>query len=163
MFQKYVLGLLLMTAVLCSMVNPLLVQEAPIQSVESDPALRCPQCRPTQSLRIGIFYPHTSVIPGSSRTHQGNEGGFCDPTVKAYTGYIDVEHGRKHLFFYFSSLARILIRMVFYCGLTAVPVRQVCVVNYRGTDLLLSAPSGGSSALGLLSELGTKRVSCYYL
>ncbi|KAF9516920.1 hypothetical protein BS47DRAFT_1375810 [Hydnum rufescens UP504] len=26
---------------------------------------------------------------------------FCDPTVKAYSGYIDADYGTKHLFFYF--------------------------------------------------------------
>jgi carboxypeptidase C (cathepsin A) len=27
--------------------------------------------------------------------------GFCDPTVKAYSGYIDADYGAKHLFFLF--------------------------------------------------------------
>jgi carboxypeptidase C (cathepsin A) len=27
--------------------------------------------------------------------------GFCDPTVKSYSGYIDTDYGAKHLFFYF--------------------------------------------------------------
>jgi len=26
---------------------------------------------------------------------------FCDPTVDSYTGYLDVEHGARHIFFYF--------------------------------------------------------------
>ncbi|KAG9074849.1 hypothetical protein FRC06_010422, partial [Ceratobasidium sp. 370] len=26
---------------------------------------------------------------------------FCDPTVKMYSGYLDVDYGAKHLFFYF--------------------------------------------------------------
>ncbi|KAJ1307942.1 hypothetical protein OPQ81_002019 [Rhizoctonia solani] len=26
---------------------------------------------------------------------------FCDPTVKVYSGYLDVDYGAKHLFFYF--------------------------------------------------------------
>lgn len=26
---------------------------------------------------------------------------FCDPTVKSYSGYLDVDYGTKHMFFYF--------------------------------------------------------------
>ncbi|CAE6414750.1 unnamed protein product [Rhizoctonia solani] len=26
---------------------------------------------------------------------------FCDPTVNVYSGYLDVDYGAKHLFFYF--------------------------------------------------------------
>ncbi|KAL5531734.1 hypothetical protein ACEPAG_4611 [Sanghuangporus baumii] len=31
---------------------------------------------------------------------------FCDPTVNVYTGYLDVEQGSKHLFFYFFESRR---------------------------------------------------------
>lgn len=31
---------------------------------------------------------------------------FCDPTVNAYTGYLDVDYGAKHMFFYFFESRR---------------------------------------------------------
>ncbi|KAJ7507313.1 peptidase S10 serine carboxypeptidase [Mycena galericulata] len=59
---------------------------------------------------------------------------FCDPTVNVYTGYLDVDQGAKHLFFYFFESRR-----------------------DPATDDVLMWINGGpgcSSAMGLLMELG---------
>ncbi|TFK64448.1 alpha/beta-hydrolase [Pluteus cervinus] len=59
---------------------------------------------------------------------------FCDPTVNVYTGYLDVDYGAKHLFFYFFESRR-----------------------SPDTDDVMMWINGGpgcSSSLGLLMELG---------
>ncbi|KAI0366349.1 peptidase S10 serine carboxypeptidase [Pilatotrama ljubarskyi] len=59
---------------------------------------------------------------------------FCDPTVNVYTGYLDVDQGAKHLFFYFFESRR-----------------------DPATDDVMMWINGGpgcSSATGLLMELG---------
>ncbi|KAI0829364.1 peptidase S10 serine carboxypeptidase [Trametes gibbosa] len=59
---------------------------------------------------------------------------FCDPTVNAYTGYLDVDYGAKHLFFYFFESRR-----------------------EPATDDVMMWINGGpgcSSSMGLLMELG---------
>ncbi|KAA1466036.1 peptidase S10 serine carboxypeptidase [Dentipellis sp. KUC8613] len=59
---------------------------------------------------------------------------FCDPTVNVYTGYLDVDQGAKHLFFYFFESRR-----------------------DPDTDDVLMWINGGpgcSSSMGLLMELG---------
>ncbi|KAI0771520.1 peptidase S10 serine carboxypeptidase [Trametes elegans] len=59
---------------------------------------------------------------------------FCDPTVNVYTGYLDVDYGAKHLFFYFFESRR-----------------------DPATDDVMMWINGGpgcSSATGLLMELG---------
>ncbi|KAG8786042.1 hypothetical protein FRC12_016980 [Ceratobasidium sp. 428] len=59
---------------------------------------------------------------------------FCDPTVKMYSGYLDVDYGAKHLFFYFFESR-----------------------NQPDTDPVLMWINGGpgcSSSLGLFMELG---------
>ena len=45
---------------------------------------------------IKLFHPR---FPGHSIRIK--KAKFCDPTVNAYTGYLDVDQGAKHLFFYF--------------------------------------------------------------
>lgn len=59
---------------------------------------------------------------------------FCDPTVSVYTGYLDVDQGAKHLFFYFFESRR-----------------------HPETDDVMMWINGGpgcSAALGLLFEHG---------
>ncbi|KAL5531735.1 hypothetical protein ACEPAG_4612 [Sanghuangporus baumii] len=59
---------------------------------------------------------------------------FCDPTVNVYTGYLDVDQGAKHLFFYLFESRR----------------------NPDEDDVMMwiNGGPGCSSSLGLLMELG---------
>ncbi|KAF9500185.1 alpha/beta-hydrolase [Pleurotus eryngii] len=59
---------------------------------------------------------------------------FCDPTVNVYTGYLDVDAGAKHMFFYFFESRR----------------------NPAEDDVMMwiNGGPGCSSAMGLLMELG---------
>ncbi|OSX60510.1 hypothetical protein POSPLADRAFT_1047939 [Postia placenta MAD-698-R-SB12] len=59
---------------------------------------------------------------------------FCDPTVNVYTGYLDVDYGAKHLFFYFFESRR----------------------NPAKDDVMMwiNGGPGCSSSMGLLMELG---------
>ncbi|KAF9645058.1 alpha/beta-hydrolase [Thelephora ganbajun] len=59
---------------------------------------------------------------------------FCDPTVNAYTGYLDVDAGAKHLFFYFFESRRD-------------PDKDDVMMWINGGP-------GCSSSMGLLMELG---------
>ncbi|KAG6375076.1 Alpha/Beta hydrolase protein [Boletus reticuloceps] len=60
--------------------------------------------------------------------------GFCDPTVSVYTGYLDVDRGAKHLFFYFFESRRD-------------PAQDDVMMWINGGP-------GCSSSVGLLFELG---------
>ncbi|KJA21650.1 hypothetical protein HYPSUDRAFT_41773 [Hypholoma sublateritium FD-334 SS-4] len=59
---------------------------------------------------------------------------FCDPTVNVYTGYLDVDAGAKHMFFYFFESRR----------------------NPEKDDVMMwiNGGPGCSSSMGLLMELG---------
>ncbi|KAI0079724.1 peptidase S10, serine carboxypeptidase [Panus rudis PR-1116 ss-1] len=59
---------------------------------------------------------------------------FCDQTVNVYSGYLDVDHGAKHLFFYFFESRR----------------------DPQLDDVMMwiNGGPGCSSAMGLLMELG---------
>ncbi|KAH7916117.1 Alpha/Beta hydrolase protein [Hygrophoropsis aurantiaca] len=59
---------------------------------------------------------------------------FCDPTVSVYTGYLDVDEGAKHLFFYFFESRRD-------------PAKDDVMMWINGGP-------GCSSGMGLLFELG---------
>ncbi|KAI0069196.1 peptidase S10 serine carboxypeptidase [Artomyces pyxidatus] len=59
---------------------------------------------------------------------------FCDPTVNVFTGYLDVDQGAKHLFFYFFESRRD-------------PDKDDVMMWINGGP-------GCSSAMGLLMELG---------
>ncbi|KAF9246868.1 peptidase S10 serine carboxypeptidase [Melanogaster broomeanus] len=59
---------------------------------------------------------------------------FCDPTVSVYTGYLDIDQGAKHLFFYFFESRRD-------------PVKDDVMMWINGGP-------GCTSSLGLLFELG---------
>jgi len=63
---------------------------------------------------------------------------FCDPTVNVYTGYLDVDAGAKHLFFYFFESRR----------------------NPDKDDVMMwiNGGPGCSSAMGLLMELGPCKI-----
>ncbi|TFK85892.1 peptidase S10 serine carboxypeptidase [Polyporus arcularius HHB13444] len=63
---------------------------------------------------------------------------FCDPTVNVYTGYLDVDEGAKHLFFYFFESRR----------------------NPDSDDVMMwiNGGPGCSSSMGLLMELGPCRI-----
>lgn len=71
-------------------------------------------------------FPHHSV-----RIKKTN---FCDPTVNAYTGYIDVDEGAKHLFFYFFESRR--------------------KPDEDDVMMWINGGPGCSSSMGLLMELG---------
>ncbi|KAJ7326301.1 peptidase S10 serine carboxypeptidase [Mycena albidolilacea] len=62
------------------------------------------------------------------------QSSFCDPTVSVYTGYLDVDQGAKHLFFYFFESRRN-------------PAKDDVVMWINGGP-------GCSSSMGLLMELG---------
>lgn len=58
----------------------------------------------TLSLASLSFSEFTTLRHGAYPAHQvriKRIDGFCDPTVKSYAGYLDADHGTKHLFFYF--------------------------------------------------------------
>ncbi|KAI0347016.1 peptidase S10 serine carboxypeptidase [Trametopsis cervina] len=59
---------------------------------------------------------------------------FCDPTVNVYTGYLDVDGGAKHMFFYFFESRRD-------------PAKDDVMMWINGGP-------GCSSSMGLLMELG---------
>ncbi|EMD41002.1 hypothetical protein CERSUDRAFT_121599 [Gelatoporia subvermispora B] len=59
---------------------------------------------------------------------------FCDPTVNVYTGYLDVDYGAKHMFFYFFESRRD-------------PAKDDVMMWINGGP-------GCSSSMGLLMELG---------
>ncbi|KAH0839587.1 Alpha/Beta hydrolase protein [Lanmaoa asiatica] len=63
---------------------------------------------------------------------------FCDPTVSIYTGYLDVDDGAKHLFFYFFESRRD-------------PAQDDVMMWINGGP-------GCTSSLGLLFELGPCRI-----
>ncbi|CAK5278138.1 unnamed protein product [Mycena citricolor] len=62
------------------------------------------------------------------------QSAFCDPTVNVYTGYLDVDEGAKHLFFYFFESRRD-------------PAKDDVLMWINGGP-------GCSSSMGLLMELG---------
>ncbi|KAI0637721.1 peptidase S10 serine carboxypeptidase [Trametes polyzona] len=63
---------------------------------------------------------------------------FCDPTVNVYTGYLDVDYGAKHLFFYFFESRR----------------------DPASDDVMMwiNGGPGCSSSTGLLMELGPCKI-----
>ncbi|KAF9033067.1 peptidase S10 serine carboxypeptidase [Hymenopellis radicata] len=84
--------------------------------------------------RMHLRYPwalHAQYPAHGVRIKKSN---FCDPTVNVYTGYLDVDYGAKHLFFYFFESRG----------------------NPAEDDVMMwiNGGPGGSSATGLLMELG---------
>ncbi|KAH9842383.1 peptidase S10 serine carboxypeptidase [Rhodofomes roseus] len=78
-----------------------------------------------------IILVHESV-PGYAVRVKKTE--FCDSTVNVYTGYLDVDYGAKHMFFYFFESRR----------------------NPQKDDVMMwiNGGPGCSSSMGLLMELG---------
>lgn len=71
----------------------------------------------------------------SHRVHIKETPNFCDLTVKSYAGFIDVgPHGRKHLFFWFFE--------------------SRSSPDEDPVTMWINGGPGGSSAMGLLMELG---------
>ncbi|EKM59597.1 uncharacterized protein PHACADRAFT_250197 [Phanerochaete carnosa HHB-10118-sp] len=79
---------------------------------------------------------YTTLTHPSFRRHQVRvkKTDFCDPTVNVYTGYLDVDDGAKHMFFYFFESRRD-------------PDKDDVMMWINGGP-------GCSSATGLLMELG---------
>ncbi|KAI0736660.1 peptidase S10 serine carboxypeptidase [Fomitopsis betulina] len=74
---------------------------------------------------------HTSLAGYDMRV---KKTAFCDPSVNVYTGYLDVDYGAKHLFFYFFESRRS-------------PILDDVMMWINGGP-------GCSSSMGLLMELG---------
>ncbi|KAI5122141.1 hypothetical protein M0805_000788 [Coniferiporia weirii] len=78
----------------------------------------------------------TTLVHPRFPTHQVRikKSDFCDPAVNVYTGYLDVDYGAKHMFFYFFESRR----------------------NPDEDDVMMwiNGGPGCSSSLGLLMELG---------
>ncbi|PCH41605.1 alpha/beta-hydrolase [Wolfiporia cocos MD-104 SS10] len=79
---------------------------------------------------------YTTLVHPRFPSHQVRvkKSNFCDPTVNAFTGYLDIDGGAKHLFFYFFESRRN-------------PVRDDVMMWINGGP-------GCSSSMGLLMELG---------
>lgn len=103
------------TSVLASLFAAVLPSPAAAQLPleDSDPRVDYPFGRPVNpsisstkaslsSLSTDSFatFAHSSQPAYGLRVKKTNKD-FCDPDVNAYTGYLDVAYGTKHLFFYF--------------------------------------------------------------
>jgi carboxypeptidase C (cathepsin A) len=75
---------------------------------------------------------------------------FCDPTVKAYSGYIDADYGAKHLFFYFFESRGDPDKDDVLMWINGGEGDPVCI----GIAIDTSEGPGCSSSLGLFMELG---------
>jgi carboxypeptidase C (cathepsin A) len=133
-FRGLVSAALLLPKVLATLVNPLVLQQPTPQAVEWDPLPKQPLQIDLSSLSSTEFSTLTHPLYPEHQIRIKETKGFCDPTVKAYTGFIDIERGRKHLFFYFFESRR----------------------NPEEDDVTMwiNGGPGGSSALGLFAELG---------
>ncbi|PVF96677.1 peptidase S10 serine carboxypeptidase [Serendipita vermifera] len=133
-FRGLIYAALLLPNVLGTLVNPLILQPPAPQAVEWDPLPKQPSQIELSSLSSTEFSTLTHPLYPEHQVRIKETKGFCDPTVKAYTGFIDIEHGRKHLFFYFFESRR----------------------NPDEDDVVMwiNGGPGGSSALGLFAELG---------
>jgi carboxypeptidase C (cathepsin A) len=134
-FIGLIIAALLLPKTLATLVNPLVLQRPAPQAVEWDPLPKQPPKIDLDSLSSTDFSTLTHPLYPEHHIRIKETKGFCDPTVKAYTGFIDIEHGRKHLFFYFFESRR--------------------NPDEDDVTLWISGGPGGSSAIGLLQVLGT--------
>ncbi|OBZ71968.1 Carboxypeptidase Y A [Grifola frondosa] len=90
----------------------------------------------TLKLSSVTFDTYTALSHPRFPAHQVRvkKSNFCDPTVNVYTGYLDVDSGAKHLFFYFFESRRD-------------PAKDDVMMWINGGP-------GCSSSMGLLMELG---------
>jgi carboxypeptidase C (cathepsin A) len=134
-FKSLVFSSLLLPKALATLVNPIVLQQSLPQVVTYDPLPRHMPEIDLSSLSSTEFSTLGHPTYPEHRIRIKETKGFCDPTVKAYTGFIDIEHGRKHLFFYFFESRR----------------------NPEKDDVTMwiNGGPGGSSAIGLFGELGT--------
>lgn len=90
----------------------------------------------TLSATVAGHDEYTTLTHPDFRRHQVRvkKTDFCDPTVNVYTGYLDVDDGAKHMFFYFFESRR----------------------DPANDDVMMwiNGGPGCSSATGLLMELG---------
>jgi carboxypeptidase C (cathepsin A) len=133
-FRGLVSAALLLPKVLATLVNPLVLQQPVPQPVEWDPLPMQPPQIDLSSLSSTEFSTLTHPLYPEHQIRIKETKGFCDPTVKAYTGFIDIERGRKHLFFYFFESRR--------------------NPDEDDVTMWINGGPGGSSALGLFAELG---------
>ncbi|PVF96679.1 peptidase S10 serine carboxypeptidase [Serendipita vermifera] len=133
-FRALIFATLVLPKALGTVVNPLVLQPPTPQVVEWDPLPKQAPKVDLKDLSPTEFSTLTHPEYPEHRIRIKETKGFCDPTVKAYTGFVDIESGRKHLFFYFFESRR----------------------NPEEDDLTLwiSGGPGASSAVGLLGVIG---------
>lgn len=124
----------LVQRVICSSGGSLLIQNSPAAALEWDSVIQEAPALDLNEVSSSYFsiFTHSSYPNHAVRIKETT--GFCDPTVKSYTGFIDIEQGRKHLFFYFFESR-------------SAPDEDDIILWINGGP-------GGSSTIGLLSELG---------
>lgn len=74
----------------------------PLGFVNSQKASESVQAAALNALSADDFTSFTHpAMPSYGLRIKKTPAEFCDPTVKSYTGYLDVDYGTKHMFFYF--------------------------------------------------------------